>query len=74
MTVVPNGWNPVGSIPKGRAVTVLTVTGIECVAFVPRENKIRFPDKRVKCKRINAQRLDPVTFAVTGDVRAVAWR
>lgn len=71
---IANGWNPVGSIPREKAVWVLTVTGIECIAYVPRKNKVRFPDKSVKQKRINALRLDERTLARTGDVRAVAWK
>ena len=66
-------WMPIGSIPRGVEVEVQTVYGLECRARVLRGEKIRYPDDKIKVKRINAKRLKE-SGAIYGDVRAVAWR
>lgn len=66
-------WLPIGIIPKGKPIEVQTVTGFTCRAVVPKGEKIRWPDVRVKVKRINAKRLKD-SGAIFGDVRATAWR
>ena len=71
---IDSQWNPIGKVPRGKAIVVKTVMGIECLAYVPKRSKIRFPDDRVKIKRINARRLQPGTLVERGDVRAVAWK
>lgn len=52
-------------------VRLKTVTGIECKGKVPKGEKVRPADARVKQKRINAHRYD-AQFKI-GDIRAVAW-
>jgi hypothetical protein len=65
-------WNPIRTVPRDRMVGLKTVTGIECRGRVPKREKVRPADARVKVKRINAHRFD-AQFKI-GDIRAVAWR
>jgi hypothetical protein len=64
-------WNPIRTVPRDKLVKLKTVTGIECKGKVPKGEKVRPADSRVRVKRINAHRYD-AQFKI-GDIRAVAW-
>lgn len=61
------GWKGIDTIPRDRAVTVLSVTGIVCRAKVQtdaRVNDRRFP-ARIACFRRDGR---------SGDIMAIQWK
>lgn len=67
-------WRSIDTIPLGKIVRILSVTGIDCLARTcnPRTRWIRRRD-RWGPRRINCWRLGAGT-SVVGDIVAVKWR
>ena len=69
--VIPEGWNPVDTIPEKKLVWIRSVTGIECEAKTRGRNvRIREADqwgpRRVMCAWSRG--------GLTGDLAAIAWK
>jgi len=59
------GWHPISTIPRDQAVTVHTLTGIECRAEVHGGASVH--NGMIECRRRDGQ-------GGKGPIKAVAWR
>ena len=72
MTRVHKDWQPIQTMPFGRAVQVKSVKGVVCVAWAPNNGRglikaNRYGPDRVRCYRVDGNKRG-------GDIVAIEWR